>query len=152
MCLRYLSKVVAPTRCGLPRASVVLRKLHAPTIVRVVRCPTNSTCCLRLCLGGGFYNKIRNNLHNSAFRIAANGAKTVDKEQKEVYNQTILNKENRTMAHKITDECIACGGCQSVCPCEAISEGDGKFEINPDLCVDCGACAAQCPVGAIEEA
>ena len=56
------------------------------------------------------------------------------------------------MAHKISNECIACGGCQSVCPCEAISEGDGKFEIAADLCVDCGACAAQCPVGAIEEA
>ncbi len=56
------------------------------------------------------------------------------------------------MAHKISNECIACGGCQSVCPCDAISEGDGKFEIAADLCVDCGACAAQCPVGAIEEA
>ncbi len=99
-----------------------------------------------------FYIKICGNLHKTAFRIAVNGAKTVDKEQKAVYNKIILNKENRTMAHKITDECIACGGCQSVCPCEAISEGDGKFEINPDLCVDCGACAAQCPVGAIEEA
>ena len=55
------------------------------------------------------------------------------------------------MAHKITNDCIACGGCQSVCPCDAISEGDGKYEINPDLCVDCGACSAQCPVGAIED-
>lgn len=60
-------------------------------------------------------------------------------------------KEKLVMAHKITDECIACGGCQSVCPCDAISEGDGKYEINPDLCVDCGSCSAQCPVGAIEE-
>lgn len=56
------------------------------------------------------------------------------------------------MAHKIGDECISCGGCQSVCNFGAISEGDGKFEINPDICVDCGACAAQCPIGAIEEA
>ncbi|MCH5159608.1 MAG: 4Fe-4S binding protein, partial [Clostridiales bacterium] len=30
-------------------------------------------------------------------------------------------KEYTTMAHKISNECIACGGCQSVCPCEAIS-------------------------------
>ena len=56
------------------------------------------------------------------------------------------------MAHKITNDCIACGGCQSVCPCDAISEGDGKYDIAADLCVDCGACAAQCPVGSIEEA
>lgn len=56
------------------------------------------------------------------------------------------------MAHKINDECIACGGCQSVCPVGAISEGDGKYEIDAGSCIDCGACAAQCPVGAIEEA
>lgn len=68
-----------------------------------------------------------------------------------VYNGIIQKEGETVMAHKISNECIACGGCQSVCPCEAISEGDGKFEINADLCVDCGACAAQCPVGAIEE-
>ncbi len=72
-----------------------------------------------------------------------------------VYNlanpKKVKLKEKFIMAHKITNDCIACGGCQSVCPCDAISEGDGKYEINPDLCVDCGACSAQCPVGAIEE-
>ena len=67
-------------------------------------------------------------------------------------SKKFMEGEIKTMAHKITNDCIACGGCQSVCPCEAISEGDGKFEIAADLCVDCGACAAQCPVGAIEEA
>ena len=56
------------------------------------------------------------------------------------------------MAYKITDECISCGACAGGCPCDAIVEGDGKYEINADACVDCGACAAQCPVGAIEEA
>lgn len=56
------------------------------------------------------------------------------------------------MAHKISNECIACGACQSVCPVEAISEGDGKYEIDANTCIDCGACAAQCLVGAIEEA
>ena len=38
---------------------------------------------------------------------------------------------------KITDECIACGTCQGVCPAEAVETndaGDG-FKINPDLCL-----------------
>lgn len=52
------------------------------------------------------------------------------------------------MAYKITDACIACGACAPACPVEAISEGDGKFEINADECIECGACAAECPVEA----
>lgn len=55
------------------------------------------------------------------------------------------------MAYKISDECIECGACASVCPNDAISEGDGKYEINPDLCISCGACADQCPMSAISE-
>ncbi|MBN2586537.1 MAG: 4Fe-4S binding protein [Candidatus Fermentibacteraceae bacterium] len=53
------------------------------------------------------------------------------------------------MAHKINDECIACGACQSECPVDAISEGD-IYSIDPDTCIDCGACVSACPVGAIE--
>ncbi len=55
------------------------------------------------------------------------------------------------MAFKISDECIMCGSCAGVCPVEAIAEGDGKYEINPDVCVSCGTCADQCPVSAISE-
>ena len=39
------------------------------------------------------------------------------------------------MAYNITDACVACGSCAEQCPVEAISEGDGKYEINPDICV-----------------
>lgn len=52
------------------------------------------------------------------------------------------------MAYKISDECIACGACEAECPVEAISAGDDKYEINPDLCIECGACAEVCPVNA----
>lgn len=52
------------------------------------------------------------------------------------------------MAYKITDACIACGACAAECPVNAIAEGDGKFEINPDECIECGACAGVCPVEA----
>ncbi len=53
------------------------------------------------------------------------------------------------MAYDINSECIKCGACASVCPVEAISEGDMQYVIDPKLCIDCGACAAVCPVGAI---
>lgn len=52
------------------------------------------------------------------------------------------------MAYVISDECVACGTCAEECPQEAISEGDGKYEIDADKCVDCGTCADVCPTGA----
>jgi len=56
------------------------------------------------------------------------------------------------MAYKITDECISCAACESECPVNAISEGDGIFVIDPNLCVECKGhydepqCASVCPV------
>ena len=55
------------------------------------------------------------------------------------------------MAYKITDACISCGACEAECPVSAISEGNGKYEINADTCIECGACAGVCPVGAPSE-
>ena len=52
------------------------------------------------------------------------------------------------MAYKISDECISCGACAAECPVNAISEGDGKYVIDPELCIECGAFAEVCPVGA----
>jgi len=53
------------------------------------------------------------------------------------------------MAHVISSECISCGACESVCPVEAISQGDDQFVIDPETCTDCGNCVEVCPVGAI---
>lgn len=52
------------------------------------------------------------------------------------------------MAYKISDNCISCGTCAAECPVGAISEGDGKYVIDPDKCIECGACAGVCPVEA----
>lgn len=56
------------------------------------------------------------------------------------------------MAFYISDSCIACGACEATCPAGAISEGDGKYVIDPDLCIDCGACSDTCPVDAPKQA
>lgn len=56
------------------------------------------------------------------------------------------------MAFKISDECISCGACAAQCPVNAISEGESKYNIDPDVCIECGACADTCPVGAPAQA
>ncbi len=62
------------------------------------------------------------------------------------------------MAMMITDECIACGACETECPVEAISEGDTQFEIDPGKCVECEGyfdspqCVDICPNDAIVKA
>lgn len=55
------------------------------------------------------------------------------------------------MAYVISDNCLSCGSCEGECPVGAISQGDGKYEINPDLCLECGSCEAACPAGAISQ-
>jgi ferredoxin len=53
------------------------------------------------------------------------------------------------MAHTISEDCISCGACAGECPEQAISEGDGRYVIDPSLCTDCASCVAVCPVEAI---
>lgn len=55
------------------------------------------------------------------------------------------------MAYVIGEDCVSCGSCAAVCPVEAISEGDERYVIDPDLCIECGSCAATCPNEAIHE-
>lgn len=64
------------------------------------------------------------------------------------------------MAVKITDLCIACGGCIDECPVGAIvddgdnPENSGIYYVYPDKCVECEghhaepACASACPTDA----
>jgi ferredoxin len=61
----------------------------------------------------------------------------------------LLRKGGLNMAHIISEDCISCGACAGECPEQAISEGDGKYVIDPALCTDCGTCAGVCPVEAI---
>lgn len=49
----------------------------------------------------------------------------------------------------ITDNCIGCGTCVSVCPQNAIDEGM-PYEIRQRNCLHCGQCFENCPVQAIE--
>jgi len=53
----------------------------------------------------------------------------------------------------IVDEtkCLACGGCISVCPQDALSMCAGKAYVTSNKCISCAICIKVCPIGAINE-
>jgi len=46
-------------------------------------------------------------------------------------------------------KCLACCGCISVCPQDAIFWTGYKAEIDPRNCISCAICIRICPLGAI---
>ncbi|WP_425591971.1 4Fe-4S binding protein [Bacteroides zoogleoformans] len=61
---------------------------------------------------------------------------------------TMGDAEPEHKGFEITEECIACGTCQSVCPQGCIEEGD-RYHIQPEHCLHCGNCYENCPSEAI---
>jgi len=58
------------------------------------------------------------------------------------------------VAYKIIETCVNCGACFYECPCDAITEGETRYVIDPDKCTGCGACVENiyCPGWAIVKA
>ena len=50
----------------------------------------------------------------------------------------------------ITDACIGCGSCATVCPQNCINTDSIPYGIEQDHCLHCGNCIEACPVGAVE--
>lgn len=51
---------------------------------------------------------------------------------------------------RITDRCIECGKCMTVCSFKAIQKGR-PYKVISERCDDCGNCILACPVNAIED-
>ena len=48
-------------------------------------------------------------------------------------------------------KCLACGGCISVCPQDALTWIGGKALVDQKKCIGCSICIRTCPIGAISE-
>ena len=62
---------------------------------------------------------------------------------------TFGGSEKKTEGYYITDSCIGCGNCVSVCPQNCIRKDQVPFQIEQDHCLHCGNCMNACPVGAV---
>ena len=58
-------------------------------------------------------------------------------------------EEKQEEGYFITDACIVCGNCVSVCPQNCIITDSIPYVIEQDHCLHCGNCATACPVGAV---
>ena len=62
---------------------------------------------------------------------------------------TFGGSEKKTEGYYITDSCIGCENCVSVCPQNCIRQEGIPFQIMQDHCLHCGNCMNACPVGAV---
>ncbi len=57
--------------------------------------------------------------------------------------------EEKEQGFFITDACIGCGSCISVCPQNCIIDGSVPYVIEQEHCLHCGNCFEACPSGAV---
>jgi len=48
------------------------------------------------------------------------------------------------------ERCLACGGCVSLCPVDALELKNKELTIDHDKCMECGNCVKFCPVESLE--
>ena len=59
-------------------------------------------------------------------------------------------KQIHSTGYYVTEQCIGCGSCPSVCPQNCIDMIDDKAVIRQENCLHCGNCANICPTGAVK--
>ena len=59
-------------------------------------------------------------------------------------------KKVKTKSPVITDNCIGCGECKTICPKQAISLVDERAQVDYVKCIRCYCCHEVCPVNAIK--
>ena len=91
----------------------------------------------------------------TAFQIYEGSGEWFDLSKKPIerssftFGDNAKNDENQE-GYFITDKCIGCGSCISVCPQNCILTDDVPLIIEQQHCLHCGNCMNICPAGAVE--
>lgn len=88
----------------------------------------------------------------TAFQIYEGDGEWFDLSKKPIERAsfTFGEAERKAEGYFITDACIGCETCGSVCPQSCIDFSNTPAAIEQDHCLRCGNCAEVCPVGAVE--
>ena len=88
----------------------------------------------------------------TAFQIYEGGGEWFDLSKKPIERASFSFGEavRKEEGYFITDACIGCETCGTVCPQSCIDFSNTPAVIEQDHCLRCGNCAEVCPVGAVE--
>ncbi len=88
----------------------------------------------------------------TVFKIFEGGGEWFDLSKKPIerVSFTFGEAECKKVGYFITDACIGCETCGSVCPQNCIDFSDTPAVIEQAHCLRCGNCTEVCPVGAVE--
>ena len=88
----------------------------------------------------------------TAFQIYDGGGEWFDLSKKPIERASFSfgEAERKEEVYFITDACIGCETCGTVCPQNCIDFSNTPAVIEQDHCLRCGNCAEVCPVGAVE--
>lgn len=66
-----------------------------------------------------------------------------------VIGRFFINRSSENKKILVTENCVGCTGCVSVCPTLAIEVVPGGIEAFDDKCISCGYCQTSCAVDGI---
>ena len=89
----------------------------------------------------------------TAFQIYEGGGEWFDLSKKPIERASFSfgETDRKEEGYFITDICIGCETCGSVCPQNCIDFSNSPAVIEQEHCLHCGNCAEVCPVGAVEK-